>query len=168
MNPFSTRNRIRGLAAIVLLSPSLRIAAQDRPPDPRVAGIVGLPGLKRAILEFHEVRPPFFEKSIVVEGQQSGINVLEINPGNGTVKINLEGRDVLLKITTTPGTTPPGGKEPVSLILQAANIQPVLSLYAEIVGRTVLQSPRLANLSLTVRGSPANQSEAAKASGKAL
>src|SRR5882672_9225655 len=162
MNLFSTRNWIRGLAAIVLLSPSVRIVAQDGPPDPRVAGIVVLPGLKLAILEFHEARPPFFEKSLVVEGQQSGINVLEINPENGTVKINLEGKDALLMITTTPGTTPPGGKEPVSLILQTANIPQVLSLYAGIVGRTVLQSPRLASLSLTLRDSPSNQIEAAR------
>jgi hypothetical protein len=153
------------LLATCLLLPQL--FAGTRPSVPRLAGIVNLPNQKAALLDFS---PPGSAPRLLVlrENQRDGdIEVIRINFLTGSVEL-------------WPGWT----NTPVTVSLQrhgnhfetvagslefvGAGIDPVLSLYAECKGSTLLRWPRLPATSFTLAASTTNQAQAALVLEKAL
>jgi hypothetical protein len=156
---------VLSLLVSCLLLPQL--FAGTRPSVPRLAGIVNLPNQKAALLDCNP--PGSTPGSLVLrESQRDGeIEVIRINPQTGSVEL-------WPGWTNTPVTVslPRHGNrfESVagSLELAEANVDAVLSLYAECKGRTLLRWPRLPATSFTLAASTTNQAQAVLVLEKAL
>jgi hypothetical protein len=85
-----------------LLGAGLPVSAQTTASAIRLSGIISLPGSTRAILEIAGNFQPEPKAWIYAQGEREGDReVMEINPVNGTLKLNVPGlakRDPGLKL----------------------------------------------------------------------
>jgi hypothetical protein len=148
-----------------LLLPQL--LAENSPPVPRLAGIINLPDQRLVLLGFSQSRstPPSL---ILRESEREGeIEVIRISAESGAVELRI-GR-TNSQLTVRPSGE--GSHTPISvggLVLVKADIDFVLRLYGEFKGRTVLRSPRLPAVSLSLETAVTNQAGAAQVLEKAL
>lgn len=144
-----------------------QILADTAAPTPRLAGIVHLPDLRAAWLETVPTRSGR-HFLILRETQREGdVEVLQIDPQGGTVKLLVGRTNVVLTLSLRPQVTQVEAAAG-SLELVDAGLDPVLSLYAECKGRTLLRSPRLPATSFTLAALTTNQAQAALVLEKAL
>ncbi|HZR21207.1 MAG TPA: hypothetical protein VFE51_28255 [Verrucomicrobiae bacterium] len=124
-------------------------ASETGSPGPRLSGIVSLAEFKRAVLESSSRSGSTAGWSVLAEGQREGqLAVLEIHPDTATVKARLHAKAEPTELTLTN----PAAKLPQSsgIVLENAFLDPVLNLYAEFSGRTLLRSPTLPKVYVTV------------------
>ena len=130
--------------------------AEPSPSVPRLAGLINLPDQKSALLDF----PP--RSAILREGQREGkIEVIRINPESGAVELRMGGTNVQLTVPS-PGEGRPAAITGGSLVLENAKLDPVLQLYAGFKGRTLLRSPRLPEVALSLASVVTNADGAAR------
>jgi hypothetical protein len=156
---------VLSLLASCLLLPQL--FAGPRPSVPRLTGIVNLPDQKAALLGFNP--PGSSPRSLVLrESERDGeIEVIRISPVTGSVELWPGWTNAPITVSL-----PRHGSHVEtltgSLEFVGAEIDPVLSLYAECKGRTLLRWPRLPATSFTLAASTTNQAQAALVLEKAL
>jgi hypothetical protein len=98
---------------------------------------------------------------LLAEGQREGnIEVREIHAENGTVTLNVQGADgpVTLSLPDLPNRVE---RSFAGIALENSELNTVLRLYQDFVGRTVLQSPFLPVTTFTLKASAADQHDAA-------
>jgi hypothetical protein len=155
-------------AFLLILCFSLRFAVGQgagAPETLKLTGIINLPERKCAVLE--DSRRRHF---ILGEGQKDGATeVLQIDPEARSVKLRVSvGEDrtdasIILSLSQTNRIT----EAPVALMLDNADIEPVLALYSEFTQRTLLR-PLLSAPPFTLQASAMNREEAGRVLQKAL
>jgi hypothetical protein len=143
------------------------LLAGTAPPYPRLAGFVQLPGLRAALLE---TVPTLSGRHFLIqrEGQRDGdLESLQIDPQAGTVKLRVGRTNSVLTLSLRrQAHQPETGVN--SLELVDVDLEPVLDLYAECKGRTLLRWPRLPATSFTLNASTPNRARAGLVLEKAL
>ncbi len=131
------------------------LAAADPPSQPKLIGLAhSADGQPLAMLELgrgENGHPP--ERLALHEGERLGsVEVLAIDLVKAQVILRMAGKEITLPLAT--GTT---NASPTALSLRQADLETVLRLYAEAVGRTVLQHPRLPVVSLSLAAPATNR-----------
>ena len=102
----------------------------------KLTGIVSLPEMKCAFLEFNASGR--YSRQVKVklrEGQrEEGVEILKIDAGNGEVEVKSDGKQFLLRLEGA-------GQKSQTICFRGVTFQQVVDLYGEITGRNVLQSP---------------------------
>jgi hypothetical protein len=159
------KHPILPLLAICFLTSSL--SAQTGQPRLKLTGIINLPGYKCVLVEERDSNPGFRQTShhLLQEGERvAWLEVGRIDPGNGTVKMNLEvektNATVTLKLYTeaNPLATNRANDQP-GIQLHDADLEHILLLYGEVSKRTLLR-PTLAPSRFTLQASASNRVEA--------
>jgi len=132
-------------------------AAESALPGPSLVGIVNIEGLKLAVLQEPRTLSQPASEIILKEGEgQDGIEMLEIHPENGTVKINVAGEErpqlIALKNPIAGGSN--------GLAMENVGLHSALQLYAELSGRTVLRPSVFPNTKFSINASTTNRVEA--------
>jgi hypothetical protein len=153
-----------GLVAFSILS----VPAQSISESIKVVGIVDLPNYRCALLQRLAHQTPFGEHLMLKEGQREGeLEVVEINPEEGTAKIRLGKAEESLKMGELPAESGgTAGKK--TIVLRQIRLQHLLNVYGQLSGKTLLRHPQLAEQNLTLTAAPADQAEAATVLEKAL
>jgi len=145
-----------------------QVPAQPAASIPRLAGVVCLPDRKVAILEVTPARSWDARHLILNERERQGeVEVFQIDPEKGMVKLRVGGTNAVEKFNFANRTNLPGGSG-FGIMLDRAEMDPVLRIYSEFTGRTLLRSPRLAATSFSLSASATNQAEVALLLEKAL
>lgn len=101
--------------------------------------------------------------------QIDGLEVVKIEPRSGEVTIRQAGEDRVLTLPRQPnGTEADSSLTPPTLDLRAARMESVFDLYQTFAGRTVLRSPLLASVRLTVKTGPVPPAQAVQVLDQAL
>ena len=140
--------------------------AQLPQPTPRLAGIINVAGMKRAILEGPPSRPwsDWDRHFILGEAQREGhLQVIAIHPESGSVELRLGGTNLIRLRLSEETNLPVAG-----IALEKADLYPVLRLYSECVDRTLLRSPKLPKLTLSLRAPATNLADVARVFEKAF
>ena len=112
--------------------------AQTQVAQPRLTGIISLPDYQRALLEITPDGGTQVNCLLLDRRQRQGaVQVLDIQPAARTVKIRVSSEERTLTLSH-PLTAAPAG-----IVLDAAWLDPVVMIYAELSKRLVLRSPRL-------------------------
>jgi hypothetical protein len=128
---------------------------------PRLAGIVHLPDRRVVILESVPARLGNARPLILSEGQREGdVEVLQIDSEKGTAKLRTGRTNVVLNfnLVKQPNFS---GSTSFAIMLDNADLDPILTIYSELKGRTLLRSPRLPAISLSLNGSSTNHAQTA-------
>jgi hypothetical protein len=134
--------------------------AQTPPVSPRLSGIISLPDVRRALLEF-PMGSFGSTWSILAEGQREGeIELLQIDPDNATVKLKLPASGPITLGLTNAGTPQAGSS--LRIVLQDASLEPALRLYSQCSSRSLLRWQVLPKLSFTLNAPAADQAAAAQ------
>lgn len=138
---------------------------------PRLAGMVNIGKIKWAMMIVPPSAPFNRENFYLLSEQQrqEQIEVLEILPKIGTVRVNVypEAHGVRLSLTNraeTFGQTIARS----GLLLEQVSLEQVLGLYAKFSERTVLRSPKLKERSFNLQSAAESPAAAAKAISEAL
>ncbi|MDB6063825.1 MAG: hypothetical protein JWR26_33 [Pedosphaera sp.] len=160
----------RIIPALVLFCISTHfVAAQTLPTPTRLAGIINLPDEKVAILETHDHGSSIAEWMFLQEGErQSLIEVFQIDPEAGTVKLAQGGTNLVLNLgrATDPAKADAASNR-LNIELEKVETRQVLELYAQLKGRSVLH-PELFLSSFDLKIAAKDRTEAAEAIEKAL
>jgi hypothetical protein len=146
---------------------ALQMLAETSTPAPRLAGIINLPDYRGALLEIVSGR---FRGANwrLREGQRcADVEVIRIHPANGSAELRLGRTNALVTVSRSAGGSLVETTEG-SLEFVDADIDPVLGLYAECKGRTLLRWPRLPAGSFTLAAATTNRAQAALVLEKAL
>jgi hypothetical protein len=142
------------LLLLVIFS-AMSLRAEREPQPMRLAGIIDLPGMKRAMFG-RTAASRTWEEGVLAEGQRDGdVEVLNINAKNRTVTINRAGTKAELSFEPSP-------LNQFTLDLQTASLDQVLNVYGELAGRTVLRTPDCSNIAITLSAAPTNALDAAR------
>lgn len=164
--PYYMKTPALSLLLSCLLLPQLFAGPGSSPP--RLTGIVNLPTEKVAWLDWRPcINTPL--SLVLGERQREGdlAEVIRIDPATGIVELRLAWTNAPITVSL-PRHGNPLETAAGSLELVDADIDPVLGLYAECKGRTLLRWPRLPATSFSVVASTTNQAQAALALEKAL
>lgn len=157
---WQTNVRTTGIP-ILLLCLAFHLPAQLTSPVLRLAGLINLPTMKRAVLDIAQNSSAQASQVMLAEEQrEANLEVREIHAENGTVTLNVQGTEspVTLSLSDLPSRAE---RSSPGLALENSDLNIVLRLYQDFVGRTVLQSPFLPATTFTLKASVANQHEAA-------
>ncbi len=160
MGSFQNRNLMR---ISLLLTASCGILPQlvlyGASPIPRLAGIVCLPDQKLAMLEVVPAQSAEPRYLILSEGQRDGeVEVARIDPASGTVNARTGGTSGLAALRFEAQTNRIAHAA-LGLLLDHAGMDPVLRIYSQLTGKTLLRSPRVLADSFTLGCSATNRSE---------
>jgi hypothetical protein len=142
------------LTAAMFCALAISVFAQDPPSVPTLTGIINVPGYKAAVFE----RTARINKLITLrEGERfEGIEISQINPQTLKVNARIEGSPTTLGFKTNyPSAT---GSD-YGLVLENANLDPLLRIYSEISKRTMLRPAAIPALliSTSVPGSKSGE-----------
>ena len=144
---------------VLVFFPITRLQSQPATPVPRLLGIVNLPERKSALLEIAGPGGGRSQFTFLSEGHRlADVEVLRINPELGTVEFRVARTNV---VVASLGGTNPSASGAISIMLTNAGLIPVLHLYADCAGRTLLRHPGLPDRSFRIRAAPADRAEAA-------
>jgi len=161
---------IVGLALFCMLG-VFPVRAQNSNDAIKVVGIVDLPNYRRALLHHLDRQTPFGEYIILMEGERvNDLEVIDIKPEERTVKIRLSrGADLVLKMGELPPQAQVNGTAKKKTVeLREISLHPMLDLYSQFSGRTILRHPQLSVQNFTLSAAPADPAEAATVLEKAL
>jgi hypothetical protein len=142
---------------------AISVSAQDAPSVPTLTGIINVPGYKVAVFE----RTARFNRLfILMEGERfEGIEISQINPQTLKVNARIEGSPTTLGFKTNyPSVT---GSD-YGLVLESANLDPVLRIYSEISKRTLLRPTGLPAVLISASEPGTNSTEVVGALERAL
>ena len=153
------------LTTVTFCALAFSVHAQDAPSVPTLTGIINVPGYKAAIFE----RTARFNKSFVLKEQ-------ERFEGTEISEINLHTLKVTARINGVSGTTTLGLKTnypsvnglEYGLVLENANLDPLLRIYSEISKRTMLRPAAMPALLISTSVPIGSSGEVVKALEKAL
>ena len=161
----STRLGIAALLSFTLLNAALQAQTLTAP---RLCGIINLPDTKRAVLELPAGSPAGTGWSILAEGQrEGGVELLQIHPETGSVKVNLVHNPDIKTLSFT-NSTPNGLDGATGIVLENAPLESLLSLFGEFSGRTLLCWQSLSNTLFIVGASNVNKQNVAAILQRAL
>ncbi|HXP63377.1 MAG TPA: hypothetical protein VN829_22940, partial [Dongiaceae bacterium] len=134
-------------------------------PAARLAGIVSIGGVRQAALELPARRRGSDARWVLLgEDQRDGdVTVLGINPANGTVRARLGGANEAT-LSLRNGT----GLPAFEIVFEEAGLEPVLAVYQECVGRTLLRATLPVKAAFTLRTTATSQAQAAAVFERAL
>ncbi len=132
---------------------------------PKLTGIVNLPGFRVALLE--KVERMKYTLVLREDERHDEIELLQILPEIATVKVRIRGKSDPISLNMQ-SISPPEKPTGVGLLLENAQLVPILGLYGEMTKRSVLRPPTLASTSISMNGAVTNSAEAARVLEKAL
>lgn len=143
--------------ASISLIVTLVITAASGQTEPRLAGIVNLPGYKRALLQDSK----FPRWHLLGEGERDGdIEVKSISPADFAVTFNLRtNQDFKLAMEATTNQSADG--QP-TIVLENAPFGSAVEIYQIFCQATVLQHPRTPAPQFTFRSSATNRTDATR------
>jgi hypothetical protein len=124
---------------LVLCLCAAQLPAATSSENPRLAGIINLPGFKQALVQ--NVRSTTGNTyCLLSEGEREGdVELAEIQPGTGSVTMRISGKNesLILRLEErTPAAVP-------TIALEQAELAPVLRWYAQLTQRNLLRFPSL-------------------------
>jgi hypothetical protein len=153
------------LSRLLLLS----VPAQNLSEAIKVVGIVDLLDYRCALLQRLDRQTPFGEHLMLKEGERErDVTVIEINLQERSLRVDFRSHtNVTLRMSDLPSDVI-GAPHKNTVTLKEISLHPLLNLYSQFSGRTILRHPLLSPQTFTLSAAPANQAEAAAILDKAL
>ena len=145
----SRSSALRALALAVALC-AVAARAAEAPPEVKLTGIADLGARSVALLEIKSGRGQVIKPVLVAGERVDSVELVAIDAKKGRVSLKVGGKATEAALGTAVET-----EQPPTLHFKDAGLWQLLDLYQELSGQTVLPSPSLPKVSITLQSPPA-------------
>lgn len=151
----------RSGAPIIFLCFGLSVA-NGQAPGVKLTGLIEVPPLKCAVLEF-QAEVPYLRAATLSEGdRRDGVTVTSIDEASEGVAVEYQGTTNWLRLDPTeaaPSTRDRANATSPTVLLRSADFRSISVLYGKLKGRTILVHPELRFRKFSTTATAANASE---------